>query len=370
MDPVDAARPTIRVLNIAETIKGGVATYLAGLELGQDALGCEFAHLIPVAHTHELQAARIFTHRGSRSPLGLLRLAWRAIAVQRQYRAHIVFAHSTFAGIVLCLIRPLLGRRVRTIYCPHGWAMFRDMGARKKQVVQSIERVMSYLPSRVVNISRFEHASTCEHGFSSRCMLIPNAVADVQDHRVSDSCDSRPLRVLYVGRFDRQKGIDIFLGAIRRLNEEGQGRFAFDVVGGEVLGDESSLPIILPPNVTHHGWLSGGRVHERYKAADILVMPSRWEGFGLCAIEAFRAGTPVLARRVGALTDIVSNGNNGYLFEGGAEELAQALLGLDLGELRAMRKAARHTFETSYRIERLHRQYRNLFCELRYDSAP
>ncbi|PMQ02587.1 D-inositol 3-phosphate glycosyltransferase [Dyella sp. AD56] len=354
----------LKVLNVAETIKGGVATYLAGLEAGQAALGWECAYLIPGAQSESLKAERVFAHDGSRSPAGLLRLAIRTIAMQKRYRADVVFAHSSFAGAALCLARPFLGRGVKTLYCPHGWAMFREMAGWKRSLIGLIERSMSFVPTRVINISQFEHDTVLARGFAKRCVLIPNAVADVSDRRIIGSSESGRLRVLFVGRFDRQKGLDTLIEAIRLLDRDRVNRLHFDLVGESVLGDGTHAVGDLLPHVTRHGWLTGKALQERYAEADILVMPSRWEGFGLCAIEALRAGTPVLARRVGALSEIVTHGVDGFLFDGGAKELRDALMNLDAAQLQAMRVAARMTFESRYRLDRLHRQYREMFARL------
>jgi glycosyltransferase involved in cell wall biosynthesis len=48
---------------------------------------------------------------------------------------------------------------------------------------------------------------------------------------------------------------------------------------------------------------------------DLLVLPSRTEGQGLAVLEAFRAGVPVVASRIPALAEIISHGQNGFLFE-------------------------------------------------------
>lgn len=365
MKPSQSRQAPIKILNIAETIKGGIATYLAELELGQQVLSCEFAHLIPAVHSGELKALRVFTHQGSRSLLGLMKLMFKTVLTQRSYRADIVFAHSTFAGIVLCVVKPLLGRNVRTIYCPHGWSTFREMPNWKRRLVAAVERAMSFVPTRVINISKFEHESVSALGFSDQSVLIPNAVSDRSDFRDSDSMEARPIRVLYVGRFDRQKGIDILLEAIALLESQGFRGVEFDLVGGGVLeGDVPALLLAPPPHVTYHGWLGADEIHQRYKAADVLVMPSRWEGFGLCAVEALRAGTPVLARRVGGLSEIAVENESGYFFEGGAGELCDALRQLDLDNLRKMRAAARSRFDDLFRIERFYGQYQKLIGDL------
>lgn len=360
MQPKSELRP-ILVLNVAETIKGGVATYLAALEAGADRVDCRFSFLVPESQWAELDAGDMHCHSASRSILGMVRLALRILEVRRKTGAQVIFAHSTFAGIALCLAQPFLGRKIRTIYCPHGWAVFRDARNSIQRLVGAVERVMSLIPSVVVNISRYEHEGVMRKGFSKRCVLITNAVHDVEARRTRLESCNRPLKVLYVGRFDRQKGVDMLLYAIRELGPDVG--IEFDLIGGHVLADAAlQLPDL--PNVRYHGWLPREEVAAFYVNSDVVVMPSRWEGFGLCAIEAFRAGTPVLARRVGALPEIVSHGHDGYLFDGEADVLMDVLKRLDLGDLGRMRANARQTFESRFHIDGFYRSYKALFSGL------
>ena len=352
-----------KVLNVAETIKGGVATYLAGLSSGEGRIGCQFSYLIPESQRKELAVERCYFHSGNRSFIGTFKLMYSLIAIQRQLKADIVFAHSTFAGIALCLARPFLGWGIKTVYCPHGWAHFREMSAVKTILVRLVERAMSYVPSAVVNISAYEHNSVMAHSFSRCCTLITNAVHDVPDYAPRSAAGSEEIRVLFVGRMDRQKGIDFLFDAISLVGESSRRDIKFDVVGDSVVDDAYH---VRPDsrNVKYHGWLGRDEITKLYQSADVLVMPSRWEGFGLCAIEAFRVGTPVLARRCGALPDIVSDGFNGYLFDGDGQDLAAAILRLQWQELQKMRANARSTFVSRFQLSFLHDRYKLLFADL------
>jgi glycosyltransferase involved in cell wall biosynthesis len=84
------------------------------------------------------------------------------------------------------------------------------------------------------------------------------------------------------------------------------------------------------------------------------VVPSRWEGFGLVALEAMRCGCAVVASRVGGLSEVVDDGVTGLLFEpGDAAGLAALLSTTSASKLAALGVAGRQRFERLFRIDRV-----------------
>lgn len=158
-------------------------------------------------------------------------------------------------------------------------------------------------------------------------------------------------RVLFVGRFDKQKGVDILLEALHELRDS---TFAY-LVGSSVLGD--GVPFTIPDNVRTTGWLSGSALTTYYETADMLVAPSRWEGFGLTAVEAMRAGLPVIASRVGGLTEVVEHGVTGLLVApNSSRALVDAIRSVGPESLRSMGDAGRHRFAQRFTLDRMHAQ--------------
>ena len=156
------------------------------------------------------------------------------------------------------------------------------------------------------------------------------------------------LRVLFVGRLDRQKGVDVLYGAMQRLGA----RASALVVGSAVVAAENAAAT--PANVQVTGWLSRDQIAALYAAAEVLVVPSRWEGFGLVAVEAMRAGRAVIASRVGGLPEVVEHGVTGLLVEpGDAGALAEALAQLSVETLQAMGAAGRLRFERLFHVQRV-----------------
>jgi glycosyltransferase involved in cell wall biosynthesis len=80
-------------------------------------------------------------------------------------------------------------------------------------------------------------------------------------------------------------------------------------------------------------------------ACDVVVMPSRWEGFGLVAIEAMRLSKPVIASTVGGLPEIIADRETGILFPSGdAEALHGILVDASVSQLKWMGQAGHTRF--------------------------
>ena len=126
----------------------------------------------------------------------------------------------------------------------------------------------------------------------------------------------RPL-LLAVGRLERLKGLDILLGALSQLDAP---RPRLLIVGGGPESDDyrSELESLaeelgIGEDVTFVGPVPHEELPAYYSAADVTVVPSYYESFGLVAVESMACGTPVVASRVGGLASTVTDGVNGYL---------------------------------------------------------
>lgn len=137
---------------------------------------------------------------------------------------------------------------------------------------------------------------------------------------MSDS-KNRPIRLLFVGRIDRQKGIDILVNALEKCNVKGQ--FALTIVGDSVIDD---LKIASHGWISLMGWKNRDTVSKLMQESDIVVVPSRWEGFGLVALEAMKNSKMVIASNAGALPEIVINNGTGFIFQANSStDLERAL---------------------------------------------
>jgi N-acetyl-alpha-D-glucosaminyl L-malate synthase BshA len=95
------------------------------------------------------------------------------------------------------------------------------------------------------------------------------------------------------------------------------------------------------------------RFVEVLQAADVFLLPSEIESFGLAALEALSCGVPVVATRQGGIPEVVSDGENGFLAEiGDLDAMRDAILRIFQDDGR-MRKAARATAETKFPMEKM-----------------
>ncbi len=156
------SRRNFRVLHVAEVIKGGICTHLRDLiELQRRTFGADRVILVvPSSQADELQApagVRVVRFRdGPNRVLNACKAAASTWRLVRELSPDVVHVHSTFAGAVVRPLMALARLRPSVIFCPHGWAFFRDMAPAKLRVVERFERIWSRWCRRIICVSRDE----------------------------------------------------------------------------------------------------------------------------------------------------------------------------------------------------------------------
>lgn len=355
---------SIRLLHVAETLRGGISSYFHEILADQvKEFGAENIHLlVPQSHLVDLPPdlgveVSIFDDGGSRLT-STARLYMACLRVGKAWRPTVVHAHSSFAGVSARLafgLKPF--HRPAIIYSAHGWAFDREGPHWLNASFGAAERLLAHLADAIVCISTHDAESAQRHGIdTTKLVTIPNAIADSPPSSATISWPPCKRRFLFVGRLDRQKGIDILLGAMKLLPPDA---FAY-IVGSEVVSGEKAWRI--PDNVVITGWLPRDQVQAYIQSAEVVVVPSRWEGFGLVALEAMRSSRPVIASRVGGLKDLVIDGSSGWLVEpDSVPALAQAMQVAMDSDLEPMGQKARQVFLDAYTSPRLNRDLIGLY---------
>ncbi|BEL93735.1 glycosyltransferase [Serratia ureilytica] len=356
----------MKVLHVAETIKGGVATVLRQLlsdRSGERELYC----LVPDAHRKELHEFdnenAFFFKRSGRDVKSLFSLLINYIRFIKKYRPEIIHIHSSFAGVVCRSVLPFvyLWYKPKVVYCPHAFSFIMNVAEKKKKMYSLIERALLTLTDRVVCTSYYEMNEAIRWGIKeSKCRVVYNGIPapKASDSETNETVHGDEIKILYVGRFDYQKGFDVLLQVANRLPTG----MHITAIGDVVHADES------PPShekISYLGWLDYHLIVPYFNNSTLLLMPSRWESFGLVAVEAQSFGLPVVASRCSSLPEVVDEGRTGFLFETeNVDEIMSILNSKTKSDWKSMHQNCINYYSGKFTSEIMLKEVNRLYKEL------
>ena len=154
------------------------------------------------------------------------------------------------------------------------------------------------------------------------------------------------INLLFVGRFDPPKGIDWLLKVFEKCERKDIHLY---VIGDNVVSNGMGIEKKNTEKVTFLGWVNHDELPAYYEACDAVIMPSRWEAFGLVAIEAMKYGKPVLASNRGALPELINDNKNGYLFDfNKPNSLTKLLYSLKKADLNNFHNEIKNKFQEKF----------------------
>ena len=175
---------------------------------------------------------------------------------------------------------------------------------------------------------------------ADRIRIIPNATA-ARAHRTDST---GPVHILFLGRLGERKGVPVLVDALARLDRTTSWRVT---LAGDGDLDATSRQIAaagLGDRVTLTGWVDGPDVDRLLGEADILCLPSLSENLPMSVIEGMAAGLAVVTTPVGAVPDIISDGETGLIVPPGDRSALAVALGRlvsDTSERQRLGRAAR-----------------------------
>jgi len=202
----------------------------------------------------------------------------------------------------------------------------------------------------------------------------PHSPEDARSRLGVKPCDRM---LLFVGRIEPLKGVDTLLRAMALLAHEcpsWAGNICVAIIGGDPNTTENEelerlkairAELGITDLVTFLGARDQDKLHHYYSAAEMVIMPSHYESFGMVALEAMACGTPVIASDVGGLGYLVRDGETGlHVPNGNPAALASAIARLvEDHELRQRMGRRAHLYAQQYsweciadRMQALYRQ--------------
>ena len=313
------------MLHVAQPTEAGVAVVVAQLAADQVRHGLD-VHVAcpePGRLAADVRAAGAVHHAwaaGREPGPAVPGEARRLAALIRRVGPDVVHLHSSKAGLAGRLV--LRGRRP-TVFTPHAWSFLAATGAQRRAAV-AWERLAARWTHALVAVSEAELAAGRAAGIGAPGHVVPNGVdlgrhtpwGSRADARAALGLAGGPLAVC-VGRLSEQKGQDLLLAAWAGAPPPGR----LVLVGDGPA--EGALRAVAPPGVVFAGAVDDPRPW--YAAADVVVVPSRWEGMALVPLEAMAAGRPVVAFDVAGVRESVPPGCGAVVPAGHAAELVGAV---------------------------------------------
>jgi len=162
---------------------------------------------------------------------------------------------------------------------------------------------------------------------AANLIQIPNGI---QTQKFRPMSEEKEYDILSMGRFQKSKGVDTLFHALHALAKGERESFKLAIVGQFSTDQRNRLLDLLPAALKNTVLFLGSVRRDELPAiinrAKMLVVPSRYESFGLPALEAIACGIPVVATRVGGLPEIVDDSVGTLVEPNDAEALARAIL--------------------------------------------
>jgi glycosyltransferase involved in cell wall biosynthesis len=269
--------------------------------------------------------------------------------------------------------------RARVLYQVHGGDLPGDF-FRGRRALTAFLRWTLKLPDLVVVLASSELEAYADFVPEQDVVTLPNGI-DCRPYAHIPTVLTRqgdPLRLIYIGRLAREKGLYEALQAMRLALELGvDARLTVAGAGPEEPRlRRYAAALGIAQRTAFVGPVFGSDKANLLAGADVMLLPSYAEGLPYSLLEAMAAGVPVLATPVGAIPDVVCHGTHGYLVpvrDGKSLAEALALMSGDREKLSWMSRACRRRVRAAYSIERLAAElavrYRDLICGLQAASA-
>lgn len=299
-----------------------------------------------------------------------LKALYELIMIMRQGKYDIAHFHSSKMGILGRCAAWLCG--IPKIYFTvHGWGINDDMSYIKRKILGFAEWISGKLSTKVICVSDYDREKGIKNRWVNR-----NKVCVIKNGIENSIKQSKSIRE----EFNIARDIPI-IGTVMRLKDPKQPQFTINVFkelidrGHDlklvIIGDgplmDDCKQLIKDYSLDKNVILAGERENARELIYDfnIFTLFSKWEGLPITIIEAMFAGLPVVASRVGGISELVANEINGYLLDGfdyknGADLIERILLegtGKMMGVL-GNRKAMLEFMKT-----RMLKEYENIYLE-------
>jgi glycosyltransferase involved in cell wall biosynthesis len=267
------------------------------------------------------------------------------ISITHPKRYSIVHAHGFVAAAVVAWL-PFVDRRFLTIHAIYDFTRRGRLGRQLTHLLSRFDKVFSLSQQSVMEMRALARNSVDVERYIHWIDLTHFSVIDRTAARRILGLGDGPI-ILFVGRLFRPKGVEMVIELGNRLRSQG---ITTMIVGDGPLNSFVRDSARRNSSIIFHNKVTEGHLPYYYSAADLVLVPSAYEeGFGRVAIEALACGTPVIASRVGGLSDTITF-DVGFLVEPNVDSFYDLLMKLLVGRITPipLREACRSRAEAIF----------------------
>lgn len=324
VDDLDPFATRLRVLHVWQPIEAGVPRYAWAAAEFQAEHGWDVHVACPRPEPHPGVTVHLWP--SVRSPLKGLRQESASLnVILDRVRPAVLVAHSAKAGLV---VRTTVRGRIPTVYIPHAWPHL-ALPAPAQPAAVGWERLAARWTDAVVAVGAGEAAEGERSGINVPIYVVRNPVPPGwtvatpqrrQEARAELGLPHGPIAVC-VGRFSKQKGQDVLVAAWPQVRSQVPDATLVLVGDGPTFDEvrQSCGPGVLFP-----GACTDPRPY--LAAADVAVLPSRWEGLSLSMLEAMASGRSLVVTDVSGSEVVTESGAGAVVPVADSTALAAALV--------------------------------------------
>lgn len=274
----------------------------------------------------DISATRIAGLGRSVSPVADLRAFFSLIKMIRTFKPDVIHTHTAKAGVLGRLASIIAGRGATRVHTFHGHLLHGYFSPWKTKLVIAIEKFFANRTNTLIAIGTQVKSDLLSAGIGKEYQYqiffpglpVPTQISQSQA-RADLGWAAEGIVIAFVGRLTQIKRPDRLLDIAGKVTDA-----EFVMAGEGELADNCKARAAaekLP--VTFLGWRKD--IETIFAASDIAILTSDNEGIPLTLIQAAFAGIPIVATKVGSVSDVVIEGGNGFLLPTDADMMAKAL---------------------------------------------
>ncbi len=373
----------VKIVSVVSRMNvGGVATLLLGFVESLDQNIFEHTLITGVCEDNEIDLVRKTDFKGNiiylprmKKSIGIVNdliAIYQIRKILYELKPDVVHTHTSKAGVIGRISVLTLFRKPYLVHSFHGHVLNGYFSKLKSLLILGIEKFLSKKTDILVADSKHVKADLLAKGIGSHSVwkVVPPGIrklpkTDLRTSRDQILIPQDVFLICWIGRFTKIKNPFLAVESFIKFEQKASKKVLLLMVGdGELFEPVSNLVKQVNSNIKLVGWKTDVSVY--MAAADLLLLTSLKEGFGLVVAEAGWYGRPTLSTKSGGVNEFIIDGVTGFLVDSTSDQIAISLLNLlnDQKLLAEVGKKAKAQTIKSYSSEIFAKKHQQIYLDL------